>query len=91
MCYGNTGLNKESNFDGESINRNVISNDNIHDRDSLYARPAKLDMLQNVRNKVRKNHRWNTMLKKQGSLQLMVDLVTCLVLYVMRNVHVYLR
>ena len=31
---GNTVLNKENNFDGESIDRNLISNvNNVHGRD----------------------------------------------------------
>ena len=62
-CDGNTGLNKESNFDRESMNRNVISNDNIHERDSFYTIPENSGMQHNTRNTVRKNHGWNIMLK----------------------------
>ena len=55
VCDDNTGLSKESNFDRESINRNVASNDKIHEYDSLYVRPAKLTIVCNATNTVRKN------------------------------------
>ena len=63
VCDGNTGLNEENNFNRESINRNGISNDNIHNCDSLHVRPEKLNMVHNARNTVRKYHGWNIMLK----------------------------
>ena len=50
VCDSNTCLNEESNFDRESINRNGVLNDNIHEHDSLYTRLANSGMRHNARN-----------------------------------------
>ena len=67
-CDGSTGSKntgdatiknypKESNCDGESTNRHVMSYvNNIRDRDLLYAIPAKSAILHNATNTVRKIH-----------------------------------
>ena len=75
VCDGSNGLNEEINFDRESININGVSNENIHDCDSLYARPENQLCYTMLVIRLEKNHGWNII--KKGFNQWWTQLHAC--------------